>query len=241
MHPVVIIVGEHPQEVSALELGKGVYERLRHDDYKAFLERMPLKLTPVGSVVKGLEPVDERVVRIAWLREVFARYGDDAFCFSFHNGKYPGVSGIEIVRYEDITYPPIWEFSKYKGFVLEIPAVFKPTRNNRLLEHYFKVWKEFHEENERKLRNLLRKRMENSEIASENIDEKVDNFVQELHEIASKSGLNPIRDVEERARVFAEINSKVVNLPSTFSAGLFGDYMVQTIYDMIKDNVHNGR
>ena len=69
MDPVVIVVGEHPQEVSALYLGKKVYERLSSAGYDAHLERMPVELTLIGSIVKGLEPVNETQGRLPLVRK----------------------------------------------------------------------------------------------------------------------------------------------------------------------------
>ncbi len=138
MSPVVIVIGEHPQESTAFHLGKVVYERLRRNGYDVFLERMPVELTPAGSAVKGLEPADERISRLSWLRGVYERHGTEAFYFPFHNWNSDALDGKDTVGAFElcrVDSPPVEEFRQYRGVALEIPAVWKRTKNRRLMEH----------------------------------------------------------------------------------------------------------
>ena len=86
--PIVIEFGDHPPEVSAHYYARQVYKELQKHGVNAVLERMPVELTEIGSVVKELTPIDEGKVRVPWLRNMYSRYPEGSFFFQFHNHVY---------------------------------------------------------------------------------------------------------------------------------------------------------
>lgn len=127
---LVLIVGEHPNEATALYLGRKAAEELERRGYDVSVERMPLELTFVGSVVKGLPPVDVagHATHFSWLEKILLKHGNEAFYLHFHNSSiYGNPSKLRDLLFLNPHFPT-------GGVGIEIPAIFKQTKNKRLLE-----------------------------------------------------------------------------------------------------------
>lgn len=236
MNPIVIVIGEHPHEASAFYLGKKVYERLQSASYNVSLERMPVELTPVGSVVKGLEPVDEKTVRLDWLRELYGRYGAGAFYFHFHNSRYDPTEDekpeIETMELSRVGYPPVEEFKVYKGFAFELPAIWRQTRNKRFLEYGHTEAKDEVEWIYEQQKGIIRRGLEKSRTLQEQIPEIIEQELRYLRELAEKSGLRQMT-YKEHISFLTGLNTEVVDFVSTSHNGLVGDSIIKKSLEMI--------
>ncbi len=127
---LVITVGEHPDEVTALYLGRKVAEELERRGYDVSVERMPLELTRVGSIVKGLPLVDitGHAMHFSWLENIHLQYGNEVRYLHFHNCYiYGNPLNLRDILFLDANLPT-------GGAGIEIPAIPKQTKNKRLLK-----------------------------------------------------------------------------------------------------------
>lgn len=168
------------------------------------------------------------------MEHVFEKYGKEAFYFPFHNSKYdpedldPRIRTFGLYM---VDYPFVEDFMEYKGFALEIPAIWKPSRNKRLWQYASESVKNG-EDPYKGMDEFVRQRLEQTGTPQEGIADKIEKFTRDvrnsLQTLMDQYGYDTTEDYAIRQK------ASVANIPLNIEYGLAGDAMIERLCLIIR-------